>query len=91
MNTTELVVEITPEKNSGPYGICTHDLCTDIAEVMGVNPVRTWIFFSGLISTTISVVFIAADLLYSFLHRSAYIWFSYIYKLVIILKLNKRV
>ena len=41
MNTTELVVEITPEKNSGPYGICTHDLCTDIAEVMGVNPVRT--------------------------------------------------
>ena len=48
MNTTELVVEITPEKNSGPYGICTHDLCTDIAEVMGVNPVRTWIFFQVL-------------------------------------------
>ena len=48
MNTTELVVEITPEKNSGPYGICTHDLCTDIAKVMGVNPVRTWIFFQVL-------------------------------------------
>ena len=27
MNTTELVVEIRPEKNSGPYGIWTHDLC----------------------------------------------------------------
>ena len=27
MNTTELVVEIRPEKkNSGPYGIWTHDL-----------------------------------------------------------------
>ena len=25
--TTELVVEIGPEKNSGPYGIWTHDLC----------------------------------------------------------------
>ena len=27
MNTTELVVEISPEKNSGSYGIWTHDLC----------------------------------------------------------------
>ena len=28
MNTTELVVEIrTEKKNSGPYGIWTHDLC----------------------------------------------------------------
>ena len=27
MNTTELVVDIIPEKNSGPYGIWTHDLC----------------------------------------------------------------
>ena len=28
MNTTELVVEIRPEKkNSGLYGIWTHDLC----------------------------------------------------------------
>ena len=27
-NTTELVVEIRPEKQfSGPYGIWTHDLC----------------------------------------------------------------
>ena len=25
MNTTELVVEITHEKDSGPYGIWTHD------------------------------------------------------------------
>ena len=27
MNTTELVVEIRPDKNSGLYGIWTHDLC----------------------------------------------------------------
>ena len=27
MNTTKLVVEIRPEKNSGLYGIWTHDLC----------------------------------------------------------------
>ena len=27
MNTTELVVEIRPEKILGPYGIWTHDLC----------------------------------------------------------------
>ena len=26
MNTTEVVVEMRPEKNSGPYGIWTHDL-----------------------------------------------------------------
>ena len=40
MNTTELVVEIRPEKNSGPYGICTHDLCDTGAKVVGANPVR---------------------------------------------------
>ena len=27
INTTELVVEIRPEKNSGLYGIWTYDLC----------------------------------------------------------------
>ena len=27
MTTTELVVEMRPENNSGPYGIWTHDLC----------------------------------------------------------------
>ena len=31
-NTTELVVEVRPEKNSGSNGIGTHDLCdTDAA------------------------------------------------------------
>ena len=52
--------------------------CTGIAELMGSNPVRAWIF-SGLISATSLVVFIAARIAYiSFLHRSADIWFSYI-------------
>ena len=27
INTNELVIEIRPKKNSGPYGIWTHDLC----------------------------------------------------------------
>ena len=27
MNATKLVAEIRPEKNSGLYGIWTHDLC----------------------------------------------------------------
>ena len=27
MNTTELVLEMRPEKNSGKYGIWTHNLC----------------------------------------------------------------
>ena len=27
MNTTEPIVEIRPEKHSGPDGIWTHDLC----------------------------------------------------------------
>ena len=52
--------------------------CTGIPELMGSNPVRAWIF-SGLISATSLVVFIAARIAYiSFLHRSADIWFSYI-------------
>ena len=40
MNTTEIVVEIRPEKNSGSYGIYTHDLCDIGAEIVGANPVR---------------------------------------------------
>ena len=42
MSTTELVVEIRPEKNSGPYGIWTHGLCDT-----GLN------LFLGLISGSI--------------------------------------
>ena len=33
MNTTELVLEIRPEKNSGKYGIWTHNLCDTSAEL----------------------------------------------------------
>ena len=40
MNTTSAVVKIGPEKNSGLYGIWTHDLCdTGIVKVLGSNPV----------------------------------------------------
>ena len=54
MNTTELAVEIRPEKSSGLYGIWTHDLailkrCTGTAKVMRSNPVRAWIFIQVLV------------------------------------------
>ena len=33
MNTTELALQIRPEKNSDPYGILTHDICDTSAPV----------------------------------------------------------
>ena len=48
-----------------PFGLLAQlvECCTDIAEVMGSNPVRT-LMSSGLITTTSSVVFIAARTAY---------------------------
>ena len=65
MNTTELVVEIRLEKNSGPYGVWTHDLCNT----------------GRLISSTGSVVFITARITPIFISSTAVhlLWFSYIY------------
>ena len=63
-----------------PVGLLAQlvERCTGFSEVLGSKPVQALIF-SGLISTTSSVVFIAARIAYiSFLHRSAHIWFSYI-------------
>ena len=37
MNTVELVAEIRPEKNSGPYGIWTYDLCDTGAALYKVS------------------------------------------------------
>ena len=34
--------------------------CTGIAEVMGSNPVRAWIFFRSYLQLLVSVVFLAA-------------------------------
>ena len=34
--------------------------CTGIAEVMGTNPVRAWIFFRSYLQLLVSVVFLAA-------------------------------
>ena len=43
MNTTELVVEIRPEKkNSGLYGIWTHDLCNTDAELYQLSEQTNW-------------------------------------------------
>ena len=66
MNTTELVVKIRPEKNSGPYGIWTHDL---------------WPMTSGLIFTTSSVVFISARIAFIIVSSTAvhiYMIFMYL-------------
>ena len=70
MNTTELVVKIRPEKDSGPYGIWTHDLpwppmtSHDLWIQISYRPE----FFSVLIFTTISVVsYLRGLFLYSFL------------------------
>ena len=39
MNTTQAVVKIRPEKNSGLYGIWTHDLCdTSLTSQLGAGP-----------------------------------------------------
>ena len=67
MNTTKLVVEIRPEKNSGPCGIWTHCLCdAGAALYQQLSQQANW------------KLVIMLDLLYSFLHHSAHIWFSYI-------------
>ena len=43
MNTTESVVEIRPEKNSGPYGIWTYDPCdTDTSTNWNKKPTGSW-------------------------------------------------
>ena len=65
MNTTELVVKIRPEKNSGPYGIWTHDL---------------WPMTSGLIFTTSSVVFISARIAFIIVSSTAvHIYMTFMY------------
>ena len=60
-------------RNRLPVGLLAQlvEHCTGIAEVMGSNPIRAWIFFSfppGLISTTCLVVFIAARIAYNLDH-----------------------
>ena len=69
MNTTELAVEIRPEKSSGLYGIWTHDLailkrCTGTAWGHAFKSRTGLNFYSGSTSTTSSVVFIAARIAY---------------------------
>ena len=75
-----------PETITSPTTGSSFEGKTDRLETVGSGPQRSCVqipngpeFFSGLISTTSSVVFIAARIAYiSFLHRSAHIWFSYI-------------
>ena len=58
-----------------PVGLLAQlvERCTDIAEVMGSNPLRAWIFFQVLFSTTrFSSVLSCEDLLISSLHCNAW-------------------
>ena len=60
-----------------PVGLLAQlvERCTGIAEVIGLNPVRAWIFFQVQFTTTrFSSVLSCEDLLISSLHRSANIW-----------------
>ena len=45
-----------------PVGLLAQlvERCTGIAEVMGSNPVRAWIFFRSYLQLLVSVVFLAA-------------------------------
>ena len=57
MNTTELVVEIRPEKNSGPHGIWTYDLCDTGAALYQLSQQATgswslcWISYIGFMGS----------------------------------------
>ena len=42
MNTTELLVEIRPEKNSCPYGFWTSDLCNTGAALYQLSKQANW-------------------------------------------------
>ena len=44
-----------------PVGLLAQlvERCTGIAEVMGSNPVRAWIFFRSYLQLLVSVVFLA--------------------------------
>ena len=66
---------------SSPVGFLAQlvERCTGIAEVMSSTPVRALIFFRSYFNYQFSSVHNCEDLLYSFLHRSAHTWFSYIY------------
>ena len=70
MNTTKLVLEIRPEKNSGPCGIWTHDFCDASAALyQQLSQQANW------------KLVIMLDLLYSFLHHSVYMIFIYLHSL----------
>ena len=69
----------TQFKNQLPVGLLARLVarCTGITEVMGSNPVRAWIFL-GLISTTNSLVFIAAKISYIGFFTVVHIYFIYL-------------
>ena len=47
-----------------PVGLLAQlvERCTGIAEVMGSNPVRAWIFFRSYLQLLVSVVFLAVGI-----------------------------
>ena len=86
MNTTELVVKIRPEKKiqarTGFEPMISHDLPWPL----GSNLVRAWVFFSVLIFTTSSLVFISARIAFIFVSSIAvhiYTIFMYLQSFII--------
>ena len=64
-----------------PVGLLAQlvECCTGIAEVMGSNPVRAWIFFRSYLQLLVSVVFLAARISQFHLSTTVQIYeFSYI-------------
>ena len=64
-----------------PVGLLAQlvERCTGIAEVMGSNPVRAWIFFRSYLQLLVSVVFLAARIPWFHLSTAVQICeFSYI-------------
>ena len=51
-------------QHNNQYLVSLLERCTGIVKVIGSNPVRACFFFSGLMSTTSSVVFIAERVAY---------------------------
>ena len=69
----------TQFNNQLPVGLLAQLVarCTGISEVMSSNPVRAWTFL-GLISTTTSLVFIAAKISYIGFFTVVHIYFIYL-------------
>ena len=71
LNTTELVVEMRPEKNSGPYSIWTHNLCDTSAVLYQLSLVLNlrryiWIQHNDQLPVSLLAQFVECCHIYNF-------------------------